>query len=147
MKSLGELREELLNSPSKFQADIPACGGCVNFTNTLRRGERKHFTLSLDALRTALIDMLRERKHFYPQRYYKETAWRILGERYLTEKTCSTMMGVQTKPCFVILSKITHIASNRPREGFDDEIFNMEAEELEKAIRMLGELPQADYFV
>ena len=126
--------------PFKFKAEIPSCGGCVNFTNTPRRGERKHFALSLDALRSALSDILRERNAFYPQRYYKETAWRILGEQHLTEKTCRTMMGVQTKPFFIILSKISHIASGRSPRSFDDDSFQMETEDLEKAIRMLSEL-------
>lgn len=140
MKSLVKLSEELSKLPSKFEANIPACGGCVNFSNTPRRGERKYFTLSFDALRTTFSDMLRHRNDFYPQRYYKESAWRILGERYLTEKTSRTMMGVQTKPYYVILSKITHVASGRSPGSFEDDSFNMEAEDLEKAIRMLSEL-------
>lgn len=140
INNIKELNERLSDIQSDFLAEIPTCGGCINFSNTPRRGERKYFTLSLDAVRSALGDILREINSFNPDRYYKETAWRILGERHLKDKTCRTMIAVQTKPFYILLSKIVHVASGWPPGSFDDDSFGMEVEDLENAIRMLSEL-------
>lgn len=140
VKSLSIFSEELSKLPSKFKINIPSCGGCINFSNTARRGERKYFTLSFDALRSTFSNILSNKDEFYQHRYYIETAWRILGNEYITEETSYTMIGVQTKAFYVLLNKITHVASGRSPESYEDDSFNMRKDEIENASRMLNEL-------
>ena len=140
MKSLSLFSEELSKLPSNFKVYVPACGGCINFSNTSRSGERKYFTLSFDALRITISDILLHKDEFYQHRYYIETAWRTLGKKYITENTSFTMMGVQTKAFYVLLNKITHVASGRAPENYEDDSFNMGKGEIEKASCMLNEL-------
>ena len=140
MKSLSVFNKELSRLPSKFKVYVPACGGCINFSNTSRSGERKYFTLSFDALRSTVNDILLNRNEFYKHRYYIETAWRTLGKKYISENTSYTMMGVQTKAFYVLINKITHVASGKAPEKYEDDSFNMGKGEIEKASRMLNEL-------
>jgi hypothetical protein len=50
------------------------------------------------------------------------------------------MIGVQTKAFYVLLNKITHVASGRSPESYEDDSFNMRKDEIENASRMLNEL-------
>ena len=130
MNSLDEFRKQLKLLNSKFTVDIPKCGGCIVFSNTPRRGERKNFTLSFDAIVSALHNIIENKSSFSAQTHYRETAWRILGERHITEGTNRTMIAVQTKPFFVIMNKLVHVSAGHFKGGYNDEVFSMNSEDL-----------------
>jgi len=137
MNSLDEFRKQLRSLTSEFEIDIPKCGGCVNFSNTPRRGERKLFTLSLDALISSLHNIIENKGSFSAQTHYSETAWRILGERNITEGTSRTMVAVQTKPFFVMMNKLVHVSAGHLKRGYHDQVFPMATEELVTTIETL----------
>tara|TARA_R110002111_G_scaffold232801_1_gene293911 strand:- start:91 stop:519 length:429 start_codon:yes stop_codon:yes gene_type:complete len=137
MNSLDEFRKQLRSLNSEFEVDIPKCGGCIDFSNTPRRGERKFFTLSFDALISSLDNIIENRSSFAAHTHYKETAWRILGERYITEGTSRTMVAVQTKPFFVIMNKLVHVSAGHLKRGYHDQVFLMDTEDLVATIEQL----------
>ena len=137
MNSRDELRKQLQSLNSEFEVSIPKCGGCIEFSNTPRRGERKLFTLSFDALISVLHNIIENRSSFAAQTHYNETAWRTLGERNITEGTSRTMVAVQTKPFFVIMNKLVHVSAGHLKRGYHDQVFPMDTEDLLATIEIL----------
>ena len=140
MPNHNDLRCALAEIPSDFRTSIPNCGGCIVFSNTPMRGTRKYFTISLDGLTNTLDDIIKNQDVFISNSKYQEKKWRVLGDVFFTDMTSKTMINVQTKPFYVLLNKITHVASGRALDSYEDNYFNIEKGELEKALHMLNDL-------
>lgn len=137
MTNLNDLRAALAEIHSDFKSDIPECGGCIYFSNTPKRGERKYFTLSFDAFSATLGDILRNREVFLAQAKYQEKSWRVLGDVFFKDFTARTLINVQTKPFFSILNKLIHIASERDHSLYNENVITMQPEDLKAAIVLL----------
>jgi hypothetical protein len=122
------------SSNSKFACEIGKTGGFLNFSN--RNG--REFTVSFTSILSGLEDIKTNLDSFSLISTYDETTWRDTGPANFSDLALNNMIRVQTKACFVTLSRIISWA-NAITTHNDNQILITEAA-IDKAIECLQEL-------
>ena len=139
-KSL-ELYNDFSGYVGKTHSDFdlnPSGGVYFSIANTGKRGGgKKWFNIGLSEVLQTLNDMANNFHSFSNCSIYIEKDWRDLGGNYFTNEVASSLITVQTKPFFTMLSKIIHWANDIPIESYNDDKMILTAESLQNAINML----------
>lgn len=88
----------------QFKSSLSPRGGYITFSNSGRRGESKQFQIGLDSIIATLHDIKRHTQSFVD--HYDEKAWRDAGTIYFSDPVANAIAASQTKPIFVVLSKL-----------------------------------------
>lgn len=115
------LNSFLIDSSTKdaFKSSLSSRGGYITFSNSGRRGESKQFQISLDSIIQSLRDILDNIEAFKSLTQYDERAWREAGTSYFSDLVANAMSASQTKPFFVMLSKVIKWANNPKYTSLD----------------------------
>lgn len=118
-----------LNNLSKCTA-ILGKRGYITFSNT----QNREFVLGLESFLRIFEDIKENISEFISLHTYLEDSWRAIA-RFFNDVPGKTMVGVQTKPSFVILSKINTIANSL--EDYKDDVMVISEETITKTIEYL----------
>lgn len=129
-----------LEETSKFYCSIGSTGGFLNFRNSGKRGNAKEFTISLATILNGLYDIRNNLQEFQNYQKYDETEWRRLGISYFKDLALSSIIGVQTKPCFATFSKIISWSNDIEISDYNDDYINLDKNYLDRAIFKVQEL-------
>jgi hypothetical protein len=139
-KSL-ELYNNLSGYVGKTQSNFdlnPSGGVYFSIANTGKRGGgKKWFNISLSDVLQTLNDMVNNFHSFSHCSIYIEKDWRDLGGNYFTNEAASSLITVQTKSFFTMLSKIIYWANDKPVESYNDDKMILTDESLRNAINKL----------
>ncbi len=139
MNSIQELRQYLTSiNTGDETAGLGDSGGYVNFSNSGRRG-KKEFTLSLASILHGFEDIEKNIDAFEKGQNYVEAIWRQLGEKFEDGPLCA-MIQVQTKPVFILFSKIIFWANNKKQSDFNTEKIEITSSSIQTTIRKLTQL-------
>ncbi len=121
-----------LNALSKCNA-ILGERGYITFSNT----NDKEFVLGLESFVKIFEDIEENISEFIPLHTYNEDSWRAIVN-FFNDVPGKTMVSVQTKPSFVILSKINTIANSL--EGYEDGLMEISEDAISRTIVYLKDL-------
>ncbi len=139
MNSIQDLREYLTSiNTGDETAGLGDSGGYVNFSNSGRRG-KKEFTLSLASILRGFEDIEKNIGEFAKGQNYVEATWRELGEKFEDGPLCA-MIQVQTKPVFILFSKIIFWANNKNQSNFNTEKIEITSSSIQATIKKLTQL-------
>jgi len=129
---------------SKFNAVLGTRGGYINFSNSGKGIDKKHFTLGLDSFLMILKDIYANITLFSGHESYVEKEWRDLGSTYYSDGPSNAMSTVQTKPLFSTLSKIILWANLPSIQPLDPEQkIDLTPTSIQNAILKLSELAES----
>jgi 5-methylcytosine-specific restriction protein B len=139
MNSIQDLRQYLTSiNTGDETAGLGDSGGYVNFSNSGRRG-KKEFTLSLASILRGFEDIEKNIAAFAKGQNYVEATWRELGEKFEDGPLCA-MIQVQTKPVFILFSKIIFWANNKNQSDFNTEKIEITSSSIQTTIKKLTQL-------
>jgi len=124
---------------TNFPCSLGQTGGYVRLQNSGRRGSVKEFTLSLEAILQSLKDIKDNMPSFQALTTYEESAWRETSE-YFTDLGFKSLITVQTKPCFTVLSKIIAWANEVETTSYNDNEIDLTVSAIDEAICKLDAL-------
>lgn len=130
----------------QFKASLSTRGGYITFSNSGRRGESKQFQISLDSLIITLRNISDNISIFKSLTKYDEREWREAGTKYFSDSVSNAMSSSQTKPFFVLLSKVIKWANNSNIKSLDtSNNIIIEKDALERTISRLNETANEFY--
>lgn len=139
MNSIQDLRDYLTSiNTGDETAGLGDSGGYVNFSNSGRRG-KKEFTLSLASVLRGFEDIQKNIHEFAKGQTYVEGTWRELGAKF-EDGPLSAMIQVQTKPVFILFSKIIFWANNKKQDDFNTEEIEISTSSIALAITKLTQV-------
>lgn len=139
MNSIQDLRNYLTSiNTGDETAGLGDSGGYVNFSNSGRRG-KKEFTLSLASVLRGFEDIQKNIHEFAKGQTYVEGTWRELGAKF-EDGPLSAMIQVQTKPVFILFSKIIFWANNKKQDDFNTEEIEISTSSIASAITKLTQV-------
>lgn len=132
-----DLKSYIIMTSSDFDLD-PAGGAYFSMANTGKRGGgKKWFNIGLVEILQTLGDIDKNLNAFLPCTRYNEQVWRDLGSTHFSNEVASSLVTVQTKPFFTMLSKLLNWASERPSSKYSDDSMPLTSATLETTIRKL----------
>src|SRR5699024_10864437 len=130
---------DAITNHTDFPCSLGQTGGYVRLQNSGRRGSVKEFTLSLETILQSLKDIKDNLPSFQALLTYEETAWRETSEHF-TDLGFKSLITVQTKPCFTVLSKIIAWANDAETATYNDNKIDLTASAVDEAIYKLDAL-------
>jgi hypothetical protein len=132
-----DLKSYIIKTSSDFDLD-QAGGAYFSMANTGKRGGgKKWFNIGLVEILQTLEDVEKNLEAFLPCTRYNEQEWRDLGGTHFSNEVASSLVTVQTKPFFTMLSKLLNWASETPSSKYSDDSMPLTAATLETTIRKL----------
>jgi hypothetical protein len=110
-------------------------GNYVLFKNSGKRGSVKEFSIPISSLLSGFIDIRNNLTEFQDACYYVEGKWRSLGNSHFSDLALGSMINVQTKPMFTLLSKIVFWAMDS--SGCRDDYIALNTQNVETVIQRL----------
>lgn len=124
-------------------AELGVSGGFINFSNSGKRGGvKKEFTLSLESILTGFQDIESHISAFATAQNYAEAQWRDLGSKF-TDAPLFAMVQVQTKPVFILFSKIIFWATGQDKATFSNEKIDISPSSIQTTINKLNQVISA----
>jgi len=121
-------------------ADLGVSGGFINFSNSGRRGgEKKEFTLSLESILSGFSDIETHISDFSVAQNYAETQWRDLSSKF-KDGPLKAMVQVQTKPVFILFSKLVFWATGKNKTEFSNEKIDISLDSIQTTINKLNQV-------
>lgn len=130
--------------PGAMSIEYKALSPSIEFSNSGRRGGvSKYFSITIRELLQTFKDIREHIAEFEAISRYNEKSWRELFSSCLTDRSMNALSTVQTKPLYVVLNKVIHVANQLP-EPFSDDEADIRLETVEQAIRYLEEILPSD---
>ncbi|WP_299011764.1 AAA family ATPase [uncultured Shewanella sp.] len=115
-KKIDELAKECGSLEESMDFIYVQLSPSIDFSNTGRRGGKKHFSISIMQLLSVFRDLKLNLNKFSSHFTYVESEWRVLFSSYITNKVVNTLSAVQTLPLFGLINKVNHVVNGVDRQ-------------------------------